>query len=71
MLCNLLTVFLLGIIGSYFIAIPAAKALMIQASNGNYEAGYYLPILSSALVAIARHYIKKDEKLVKSVDRIR
>ncbi len=70
-LCNLLTLLTLTIIGSYFMAIPAAKALMIAPSDGNYEVGYFLPILSSILILAARYYIRKDEELVKSVDRLR
>ena len=70
-LCNLLTVLTLIIIGSYFIAIPAAKSMMVAPSDGSYEAGYFLPILASILILAARYYIRKDEELVKSVDRLR
>jgi hypothetical protein len=70
-LCNLLTVLTLTIIGSYFIAIPAAKSMIAIPSDGNYEAGYFLPILASILILAARYYIRKDEELVKSVDRLR
>lgn len=70
-LCNLLMLLTLTIIGSYFIAIPAAKKMMIVPSDGNYEIGYFLPILSVLLVLASRYYINKDEELVRSVDRIR
>ncbi len=70
-LCNLLTVLTLMIIGSYFIAIPAAKSMMVVASDGNYNIGYFLPIISVLLILAARYYINKDEALVRSVDRIR
>jgi hypothetical protein len=70
-LCNLLLLLVLGIIGSYFIAIPAAKALMPEVLEGNYGIGYFLPIFSCLLILGARHFIKKDEDLVRSVDRIR
>jgi hypothetical protein len=70
-LCNLLMLLNLFIIGSYFIAIPAAKKMMLIPSDGNYEAGYFLPILNVLLILAARYYIHKDEELVRSVDRIR
>jgi len=71
-LCSLLTLLLLGILGSYFIAIPKAKELIVgPAPNGDYGIGYFLPMLSILLVAAARYFIKKDDDLVKSVDRLR
>jgi hypothetical protein len=72
-LCSLLTLLVLGIIGTYFIAIPTAKKLLAvpPPDGGNYEIGYFLPIISSLLVMIARYYIRKDDALVKSVDRLR
>ncbi len=71
LLCNLLILFTLGILGTYFIAIPVAKEMMNNKSAGNYGIGYFLPIVSSLLVMVAKHFIKKDETLVKSVDRLR
>jgi hypothetical protein len=70
-LCNLLTVLTLTVIGSYFIAIPMAKSMMEIPADGSYQTGYFLPILSSVLILAARYYIRKDEELVKSVDRLR
>ena len=70
-LCSFLTLLLLGILGSYFIVIPKAKELMFTPENGDYGIGYFLPILSILLVAAARYFIRKDDELVKSVDRIR
>ncbi|HWZ22404.1 MAG TPA: DUF4293 domain-containing protein [Cytophagaceae bacterium] len=70
-LCSLLTLFTLGIIGTYFIAIPAAKSLLAIPADGNYGIGYFLPIAASILTIAARHFIRKDDNLVKSVDRLR
>ena len=70
LLCNLLTLLTLGIIGSYFIAIPKAKTMMV-AGSGDYGIGYFLPIIACMLIMAARYYIKKDEELVRSVDRLR
>lgn len=72
MLCSILTLLLLGILGSYFITIPKAKNLMISPPpDGDYGIGYFLPIISILLVVAARYFIKKDDDLVKSVDRLR
>ena len=70
-LCSLLTLFTLGIIGTYFIAIPTAKSLLATPANGNYGIGYFLPIVASVLTVAARYFIRKDDNLVKSVDRLR
>lgn len=70
-LCHLLTLLLLGILGTYFIAIPLAKSLMIVQTNGAYKVGFFLPIVSIFLVMGARYFINKDEQLVRSVDRLR
>ncbi|HVD98406.1 MAG TPA: DUF4293 family protein [Cytophagaceae bacterium] len=71
LLCSVLLLLVSFILGSYFIAIPTAKSLMLTPSDGNYQIGYFLPMIDLALVLAARYYIRKDEELVKSVDRIR
>ncbi len=38
---------------------------------GSYEAGFYLPILGLIVNALANRFIKRDEDLVRSVDRLR
>jgi hypothetical protein len=70
-LCSLLILLILGIIGTYFLTIPTAKTFINQSTGGEYEIGYFLPIISSLLVMASRYYIKKDEELVRSVDRLR
>ena len=71
-LCNLLILLTLGILGTYFIGISSAKELILKnATNENYEIGYFLPILSSMLILAARYFINKDEQLVRSADRMR
>ncbi|MGW8122317.1 DUF4293 domain-containing protein [Roseivirga echinicomitans] len=39
--------------------------------DGNFQLGFFLPALALLLNAAANRFIRKDEKLVKSVDRIR
>ncbi len=71
MYCNLLTILTLIIIGTFFLAIPAAKSMMVKVEEGNYEIGYFLPLMASILTLGARYYIRKDEALVKDSNRMR
>ena len=38
---------------------------------GEYKLGLFMPAIALILNSIANRYIRKDEKLVRSVDRIR
>ena len=40
-------------------------------SRGIFKPGYFLPLVAMILNSLANRYIKKDEDLIKSVDRIR
>ncbi|MBX0333785.1 DUF4293 domain-containing protein [Pontibacter sp. HSC-14F20] len=44
---------------------------MASGNEGNYEAGFYMPILALLLNALANRFIKRDEDLVRSADRLR
>ncbi len=45
---------------------------MVQAeNNGSYHAGFYMPLLALLLNALSNRFIKRDEDLVRSVDRLR
>jgi hypothetical protein len=37
----------------------------------SYQIGSFLPIISAVFAYLAAHFIKKDEQLVRSADRIR
>ena len=39
--------------------------------KGNFKAGFFLPVGALVLISFANRFIRKDEALVKSVDRIR
>ncbi len=45
--------------------------LMVEGTEISIEYGYLLPIASVVLMALAMRYIKKDERLVRSSDRLR
>ncbi len=48
-----------------------ANALLKHPFYGEYKIGFFLPILSLIFNLLANYYIKKDEDLVRSADRIR
>ena len=48
-----------------------AKKLGIDEKNIQYGIGMFLPVASFAFIFLANRGIKKDEELVKSVDRLR
>lgn len=67
-LANLLVVFNMFLVGLFFI-LSYSKEGGLQAIS--YQFGSFLPIISAFLAYLAAHYIKKDEQLVRSADRIR
>ena len=59
------------IVLSISIALPNAKALIMSDENGSFEWGFFLTLPIIVCNFIASKLIRKDEKLVRSVDRIR
>ncbi len=64
---NLLVVFNVFLTGLFFLL----DFLNIVPKNISFSFGSFLPIISAFLAYIAAYLIKKDEQLVRSVDRIR
>jgi len=60
-------------LGILLSAVIFGLALGIQhkSSLGNYEGGYMLVIASFILLLAANYFIKKDDKTVRSMDRLR
>ena len=54
-----------------FLAHPQAMTLTTGNLEGSYEWGFYIPIAILAINFVANRLIRKDDALVKSVDRIR
>ncbi len=54
-----------------FLAIPKAQSLIMTKDVGQYHWGFYLSLVVIVSNFIANKLIRKDEALVKSVDRIR
>jgi glucan phosphoethanolaminetransferase (alkaline phosphatase superfamily) len=67
-LANLLVVFNMFLVGLFFI-------LTYTKEGGpeviSYQFGSFLPLISAVFAYLAAHFIKKDEQLVRSADRIR
>lgn len=71
-LCRLTMFLLMGIIAALFIIINGLLGqLSAEGYVEGYGIGYFLPIVALVFTALALHYIGKDEKLIKSLDRIR
>lgn len=59
------------IVGLMFYYIPAIEENTRTKVNYRNTFGIYLPLISLVFNLLAQRYIKKDEKLVRSVDRLR
>lgn len=51
---------------SYYVGEP-----IIPATEGEREIGFYMPFVALVLNAVANRFIRRDEQLVRSVDRLR
>jgi hypothetical protein len=67
-LANLLVVFNVFLVGLFFI-LSYSKEGGPEAIS--YQFGSFLPLISAVFAYLAAHFIKKDEQLVRSADRIR
>ncbi|GAB4134577.1 MAG: DUF4293 domain-containing protein [Raineya sp.] len=71
---------LLGLINSLLIAVATVSAallindsekVLLPNERGNFQIGLFLPVISLILNMLANRFIRKDENLVRSADRIR
>ncbi len=66
------TLLLAGLMGSCFYYVSYVGEQVVKSpAQGEYEAGFYLPLIALALNALANRFIRRDEQLVRSVDRLR
>ncbi|MCC9165292.1 DUF4293 domain-containing protein [Pontibacter harenae] len=56
---------------TFYYAAYVGPEMVTGADNGSYEAGFYMPLLALLLNALANRFIKRDEDLVRSADRLR
>ncbi|TAD99559.1 MAG: DUF4293 family protein, partial [Bacteroidetes bacterium] len=73
MLLNLLnTLFLVAIMGTNtYLVISVGENLFSDPVQGSFGLGFFTPAIAMVLNSIANRFIRRDEKLVKSVDRLR
>lgn len=60
-----------AVLASIFLGINSGDDLLTEAGNEEFLIGFYMPIIALLLNLLANRFIKKDEELVRSVDRIR
>lgn len=60
-----------GVLVGMYLYISKANNLFDPQLQGNFLIGFYLPILAMFNNFLANRFIRKDEKLVKSMDRLR
>ena len=66
------TLVLAALIGTTLYYALYVGADMVEAdNNGSYHSGFYMPLLALLLNALSNRFIKRDEDLVRSVDRLR
>lgn len=69
---NAMNSFLIGLyIGIAFYWIYTAEDWFAPEAYGTYLAGTYLPLIALVSTTLASRFIKKDEQLVRSMDRLR
>ena len=61
----------LGMLVAVAVAVAAFLALTQSHVSSTYQAGMFLPAAAVVLFGIANYFIRKDDKLVRSMDRLR
>lgn len=59
------------LIGSVYLSAYQAEGMLDPEQRGNYAFGLFLPMMAIVFNMLANRFIRKDEQLVRSVDRIR
>ncbi len=67
-LANLLVLFNIFLVGLFFLLSYIKEG---QTGTVSYQIGSFLPLISAVFAYLAAHFIKKDEQMVRSADRIR
>jgi hypothetical protein len=63
---------MIGLLGTCtYLAVVQGESMVATATKGNYGIGLFLPAIALILNSLANRFIWKDEKLVKSIDRLR
>ena len=70
-LCSFIYLLLSAILVCYYLAIKSNNSLLSEADKGDFLIGFYMPVLGIIFNFLAIRFIRKDEALVRSVDRLR
>jgi hypothetical protein len=66
------TLILAALLGTaFYYAAYVANDMISGSENYTYHAGFYMPVVALLLNALANRFIKRDEDLVRSADRLR
>lgn len=66
------TLVLAALLGtSFYYAAYVGNEMVAGTDNGTYHAGFYMPVVALLVNALANRFIKRDEDLVRSADRLR
>ncbi len=66
------TLVLAALLGtSFYYAAYVANEMIPASEDYTYHAGFYMPVVALLLNALANRFIKRDEDLVRSADRLR
>ncbi|KAA9331792.1 DUF4293 domain-containing protein [Adhaeribacter soli] len=65
------TLVLAGLLGAVIYYSLYVGEELVQGAPGEREAAFYLPLLALLLNMLANRFIRRDEQLVRSVDRLR
>ncbi len=60
-----------GLVVAFVYSITRGQSLLGIDEAGSFSAGFFMPYISMGCIFIANHYIRKDERLVRSIDRLR
>jgi hypothetical protein len=60
-----------GTIGAAFYYSNQGEQLLNPTREGSFDAGFYLPTLALILNLLANRFIRRDDQLVRSMDRLR
>jgi len=65
------TLLLCGVLGTVFYYQNAANNIFDPEKYGQFKIGFFLPVIALVFNILANKFIRKDEKLVRSVERFR
>lgn len=62
---------MVGLVATVFITTNGINSEIASSASGNYKLGFWVILVAMVCNMLANRFIKKDEALVRSVDRIR